>query len=115
MKRYDFLAWKKGACIVTGACFDSLPSDASAYISVQTIKALLGPEAKVGNCTSAFTFRGGFSGGSAATIMSAFDEVPSRMVKRGSIRYALSPGMSLEMYGSYTLFSPPSSDRTTPS
>lgn len=59
---------------------------------METIKAILGPEAKVGKCTSAFRLKGGFSGGTADTVMSSFNEVPRHIIKRGTIPYALSPG-----------------------
>ncbi|KAF8319340.1 hypothetical protein DL93DRAFT_176423 [Clavulina sp. PMI_390] len=90
--QFDFLAWKNKATIVPAACFDSTPSDLVSYTSVQKLKSLIGPDATVPYCRSAWKVKGGFSGGTAATIMSHFaGEIAPKDLARGRRPYAISP------------------------
>ncbi|KAG8734901.1 hypothetical protein FRC10_011225 [Ceratobasidium sp. 414] len=93
--RYDYLAHKNGACIVPGSGFDSIPSDLAAYLSTQTLEnRLLGSGLPLPldiKSVAAHRFKGsGISGGTAATIINSFEEVPTSARQKGS-GWGLSP------------------------
>ncbi|CAE6483093.1 hypothetical protein ACGC1H_005288 [Rhizoctonia solani] len=89
--QYDYLAHKTGACIVPCSGYDSIPSDITAYVGLRALeKQLGGKELSHITSTTAHVFKGGVSGGTAASLFSAFEEIPSDQRRRGS-GWGLSP------------------------
>lgn len=86
--RLDYFATKTGAIVVPACGFDSVPSDAAAYIANKTLKSI-GPSSTNGEyldadtSISAFSFRGGISGGTIASFMASIEVVPDH-VRRDS-------------------------------
>ncbi|KAG9104014.1 hypothetical protein FRC07_009866, partial [Ceratobasidium sp. 392] len=98
IEEYDYLAHKTGACIIPASGFDSIPSDLAAYLSIQTLEKKLsnsGVDAPLNiKSVGAHTVKGfGISGGTAATAISEFEEVPMSAQIKGS-GWGLSPGTS---------------------
>ncbi|KAJ1306290.1 hypothetical protein OPQ81_010992 [Rhizoctonia solani] len=89
--RYDYLAHKTRACIVPCSGYDSIPADIAAYLGQKALeKQLGGKKPEHITSTTAHMFKGGVSGGTAATLFSAFEEVPKDQRARGS-GWGLSP------------------------
>ena len=64
--RHDAAAQRKGARIIPFCGFDSIPSELSARVAVETMLARHGETCT--NVKSAFTVRGGFNGGTLASL-----------------------------------------------
>ncbi|KAH7335003.1 Saccharopine dehydrogenase-domain-containing protein [Rhizoctonia solani] len=89
--QYDYLAHKTRACIIPCSGYDSIPSDLAAHLALQALEKQLGgkkPESITS--TAAHTTKGGISGGTAASIFSAFEEVPREQRRKGG-GWGLSP------------------------
>lgn len=95
--RYDFLAAKTGAIIINSAGFDSVPSDLSSFLSVQTLKDVLGKDTQAGRSTSALLLsHTGLSGGTTSTMVDIMSgNVPQSAMSKLRDSWALSPGMFL--------------------
>jgi len=91
IEKYDYLAFKTGATIIPASGFDSVPADIAAFLSVQTLKTLIGPEARAAKSVTAHALSGQFSGGTAATILATFNDVPREQLSRSMKPFALSP------------------------
>ncbi|KAG9036553.1 hypothetical protein FRB95_008609 [Tulasnella sp. JGI-2019a] len=91
--RYDFLATKTGAIIINSAGFDSVPSDLSSFLSVQTLKQALGKDTQAGKSTSAVKMsHSSPSGGTMSTIMDAISgEMPKSALDKLKDGWLLSP------------------------
>ncbi|KAF8058737.1 Saccharopine dehydrogenase-domain-containing protein [Lyophyllum atratum] len=87
--RYDYLATKTGAIIVPSCGYDSIPSDASAYLSNKTLKAH--GDYDVATSITAHKVRGGVSGGTLSTMMTIMGEVPRDKLRESGADYSLSP------------------------
>ncbi|EUC62615.1 saccharopine dehydrogenase [Rhizoctonia solani AG-3 Rhs1AP] len=89
--QYDYLAYKTGACIVPCSGYDSIPSDITAHVGLGALeKQLGGTKPSHITSTTAHVFKGGMSGGTAASLFSAFEDIPSEQRRRGS-GWGLSP------------------------
>ena len=94
--RLDYFATKTGAIIVPSCGFDSVPSDAAAYLANKTLKSI-GPSSTDGEyldvdtSISAFSFRGGVSGGTINSFMSTIEAVPDDVRQDGNRPYVISP------------------------
>ncbi|OSC96785.1 hypothetical protein PYCCODRAFT_1378483 [Trametes coccinea BRFM310] len=88
---YDYLATKTGAIIVPACGMDSVPGDIAVYLSNQTLKKKLGPQTDLGLSETFYTLRVAPSGGSFATLLSLYEEVPRLKVQEAHRDYALSP------------------------
>ena len=93
--RFDYFATKTGAIIVPSCGFDSVPSDAAAYLANKTLKSI-GPSKdgeylEADTSISAFSFRGGVSGGTIASIMATIEAVPDNVRQDASRPYVTSP------------------------
>ena len=91
----DYFATKTGAIIVPCCGFDSVPSDIAAYLANKTLKSI-GPSTNgeyldVDTSISAFSFRGGISGGTINSFMTSIEAVPDRVREDGSRPYVTSP------------------------
>ncbi|KAG6832098.1 hypothetical protein H0H87_002926 [Tephrocybe sp. NHM501043] len=91
--RFDYLATKTGAVIVPFCGYDSIPSDASAFLSNKTLKAhdAFKGDYDVATSITAHKVSGGMSGGTLSTIMSILEDVPRDKLRESSIDYSLSP------------------------
>lgn len=102
---YDFAASRNGAIIVPACGYDSIPSDITAWLSNKTLKsytALKRPgEQFIGilRSISAQNPKGGFSGGTAASMMSMLESTPKEVVRAALIPYSLSPVEGAEQPG----------------
>ncbi|KAJ3573700.1 hypothetical protein NP233_g2257 [Leucocoprinus birnbaumii] len=90
IQNYDFIANKSGAIIVPSCGYDSVPSDVSAYLSNKTLKSLPTP-LNVGESMTAHQLKGGFSGGTINSFMTALEDIPSKELKESSVDYSISP------------------------
>ncbi|CCO37762.1 hypothetical protein BN14_11922 [Rhizoctonia solani AG-1 IB] len=91
IEQYDYLAHKNKACIVPCSGYDSIPSDLTAHIALRALEKQLGGKIPPHiSSTAVHKSKGGISGGTAASIMSAFEEVPSEQRVRG-LGWGLSP------------------------
>ena len=70
---------------------DSIPGDINVYLSNQTLKQQLGPQTDLGLSETFYTLRVAPSGGSFATLLSLYEEVPRLKVEEAHRDYALSP------------------------
>lgn len=70
-----------------------MPSDLTTFLAVQRLKALIGENGKVGPVRSAFSFKGGASGGTISTGLTMWDgSAEDKAI--GMNPYALSPSES---------------------
>ncbi|KAG9114244.1 hypothetical protein FRC07_007678 [Ceratobasidium sp. 392] len=95
IEQYDYLAHRKGACIVPCCGFDSIPSDLACYLGMKSLEGkIFGsgvPRPLSITSVSSFRVKGGISGGTAASIFDLLESVPKekRSVGRG---WGLIPG-----------------------
>ena len=93
--RLDYFATKTGAIIVPSCGFDSVPSDAAAYLANRTLKSIepsmTGEYLDADTSISAFRFRGGISGGTIASFMAAIEAVPDHVRRDSGRPYGTSP------------------------
>jgi hypothetical protein len=83
--------------------YDSVPSDLTTFLAVQRLKALMGENGKVGPVRSAFSFKGGASGGTVSTALTMMDGSPEDRAI-GTNPYALSPSeLLVSCYDSLSL------------
>lgn len=95
----DFLATKTHAILVPSCGFDSIPSDALAFLSARTLRDALQstaepyPDKSVGVAEShtIFTVKGGVSGGTLASAFSLMDTLPRSELVRAQAPDVLSP------------------------
>ncbi|KAL4246225.1 Saccharopine dehydrogenase-like oxidoreductase [Abortiporus biennis] len=73
---YDFNASRTGAIIINTCGFDSVPSDASVFISSRTLKEHLGPDTQLENSISGFDTPSNVSGGTMISMLTALEKVP---------------------------------------
>ncbi|GAB1523395.1 hypothetical protein RhiTH_006542 [Rhizoctonia solani] len=91
IEQYDYLAHKNKACIIPCSGYDSIPSDLAAHLALRTLEKQLGGKIPLHiSSTAAHTGSGGVSGGTAASLMSAFEEVPREQMAKG-LGWELSP------------------------
>ncbi|KAF8747185.1 Saccharopine dehydrogenase NADP binding domain, partial [Rhizoctonia solani] len=91
IEQYDYLAHKNKACIIPCSGYDSIPSDLAAHLALRTLEKQLGGNIPLHiSSTAAHTGSGGVSGGTAASLMSAFEEVPREQMAKG-LGWELSP------------------------
>ncbi|CAE6334717.1 unnamed protein product [Rhizoctonia solani] len=91
IEEYDYLAHKNKACIVPCSGYDSIPSDLAAHLALRALEKQLGGKLPSHiSSTAAHKTKGGISGGTAASIMSAFEEVPREQRAKG-LGWGLSP------------------------
>ena len=75
-KRYDYQAHKSNAILIPCCGFDSVPADVVVYLANKTAKSVLGPSAYIEDSISLYQVKGGFSGGTLASVISAIEDVP---------------------------------------
>ncbi len=91
---FDHTATTTGAVIVPGCGFDSVPSDIAVFLANRTLKNALGPQTQLGLSQSFFNIKGGFSGGTMASMAAEIEVVPADVAEESERDYALSPGTS---------------------
>jgi hypothetical protein len=106
------LSTKSGAIIIPSCGYDSLPSDFSAYLSVKTLKDRFGPQTTTKSSVTSHTGQGGVSGGTIATALSFFGDVPPKIRKDSAMDYYLSPITGLPVTGFKFLYSLPAPELT---
>lgn len=89
--RYDYLAYKNSAIILTSCGFDSIPSEIGPFLASKTLRAAFGDSARLGPSVSALKIKSSVSGGTIASILSMMD-VPKDQVSAAFDDWALSPG-----------------------
>jgi len=88
---YDYLACKNHAVIIPSCGFDSLPSDILVYLSARLLKEKNGSSASIADSYTAYSLKGGTSGGTMATVIASLEEIPKRRLIESARAYALSP------------------------
>ena len=72
-----------------------MPSDAAAYLANKTLKSIGlstdGEYLSADTSTSAFSFRGGVSGGTIASVMTTIESIPKTALQNARRPYATSP------------------------
>ena len=75
------------------ACgMDSIPADILVFLSNRTLKNALGPQAQLGLSQTFYHIKGGFSGGTLATLFAEIEHVPEYFAQETRKDYAISPG-----------------------
>jgi short subunit dehydrogenase-like uncharacterized protein len=83
--------------------FDSIPSDASAYLSNKTLKEK-SPDATLESCVSAIEVEGGISGGTMDSLYTFMSDVPSELRTSSIKAFAFSPSKcSSSFFGPYLM------------
>ncbi|KAG9122270.1 hypothetical protein FRC07_001435 [Ceratobasidium sp. 392] len=94
IEQYDYLAHRKGACIVPCCGFDSIPSDLACYLGMKSLEGkIFGsgvPRPLSITSVSSFRVKGGISGGTAASIFDLLESVPKAKRSAGH-GWGLSP------------------------
>jgi short subunit dehydrogenase-like uncharacterized protein len=85
------------------ACgYDSIPSDISAYLSAKTLETFCSSEGKsypgVDKSLSSIQTKGGFSGGTIASILNMLDTSSPKDMQEMMREHYLSPGKSTFSY-----------------
>ena len=75
-KRYDYQAHKNDAILIPCCGFDSVPADVVVYLANKTAKSALGPHAYIEDSISLYKLKGGVSGGTLASAITAIEDVP---------------------------------------
>ncbi|KAH7906635.1 Saccharopine dehydrogenase-domain-containing protein [Hygrophoropsis aurantiaca] len=89
---YDYAATQTGSIVVPFCGLDSIPSDLLVFVANKTLKAFAGSSATIDQSTSAWTVtESGLSGGTVASMLAAFEEVPRRKLVASSQDFCLSP------------------------
>lgn len=78
-KRYDYQAHKNNVILIPCCGFDSVPADVAVYIANKTAKSTLGPSAYIDDSISLYKLKGGFSGGTLASVIASIEEVPKEL------------------------------------
>ncbi|KAH9834188.1 Saccharopine dehydrogenase-domain-containing protein [Rhodofomes roseus] len=89
--KYDYVAAKAGVLLIPSCGFDSVPADLTVYLANKTLKAAAGPQASLGDSLSVYRAKGGFSGGTQASLMAIVENVPIDKLQEASVDYALAP------------------------
>ena len=59
--------------------FDSVPADVAVYLANKTAKSVLGPSAYIEDSISLYRLKGGVSGGTLASTITAIEDVPKEI------------------------------------
>ena len=78
-ERYDYQAYKNNAILIPCCGFDSVPADVVVYLANKTAKSALGPSAYIEDSLSLYRLKGGFSGGTLASVISSIEDVPKAL------------------------------------
>ena len=84
--RYDWLATKTQSIIVPSCGVDSIPADVVAHLASKTLGHV-----PLGSSTTAATLLGGVPGGTIASFLSNFEDVPPNQLDMASADWSLSP------------------------
>ncbi|KAJ7099360.1 Saccharopine dehydrogenase-domain-containing protein [Mycena belliarum] len=93
--RSHYAATKTGAIIVPSCGFDSVPADITAYLSSKTLRDAAGGPVDIDTSVSAYVVKGGFSGGTIATVVQAIEKIPADERRIARIDYSLSPARGI--------------------
>ncbi|KAJ7251141.1 Saccharopine dehydrogenase-domain-containing protein [Mycena haematopus] len=86
-----YAATKTGAIIIPSCGLDSLPADIIAYISSKTLRDHSGQPVDIDTSTSAYSMRGGMSGGTIGTGITTIEKVPAEELRVSRQEYSISP------------------------
>lgn len=90
IKAHDYTASRSGAVIVPSCAFNSAPADICVYLAAKALRDI-SPSLLPGKSTTVYDFKGGYSGGTAATTISTFGNVDHEVLQRTMEPYTLSP------------------------
>lgn len=96
--RYDYAATRSHSVIVPACGYDSIPSDVAAWLANKTLKSYAKDKRPgehfvgIRSSISAQKFRGGVSGGSAASLIAMIESTPRYARREAAVPYSLSPG-----------------------
>jgi len=90
IKAHDYTASRSGAVIVPSCAFNSAPADMCVYLAAKALQDI-SPPLLPGKSTTVYDFKGGYSGGTAATTISTFGNVDHEVLHRTMEPYTLSP------------------------
>ncbi|KAJ6497433.1 Saccharopine dehydrogenase-domain-containing protein [Mycena sanguinolenta] len=90
-----YAATKSGAIIVPSCGFDSVPADIITYIASKTLREHAGQHVDIDTSTSAYSVRGGMSGGTIGTVISILEHVPREELRVSSKEYSISPSIGV--------------------
>jgi len=107
IEQVDLLASKNGAVIIPSCGYDSIPSDLSAYLSIKTLKARLGPDTEAGESVTSHKLKGGISLGTLSTIYTYSTEVPRPKIIAAFRDHSISPAFGAKSPRSKLLYMMP--------
>lgn len=84
--RFDYLATKTRAIIVPSCGIDSVPADVSVHLASETLS-----HSRLGTSTTSAGLSGGFPGGTIASLISTFEDVPLNHLLLSTRDWSLSP------------------------
>lgn len=90
--RYHAIAQSTHAILIPCSGHDSIPADASAFLSAQALKQFAGADANVVRSESRFKGSGGISGGTLDSLLVTLEEVSAPELRAAAANYAYSPG-----------------------
>ncbi|KAJ7672071.1 Saccharopine dehydrogenase-domain-containing protein [Mycena rosella] len=90
---YHYSATKTGAIIVPSCGFDSVPADITTHVSSKTLRDITGEPVDIDTSVSAYVVRGGFSGGTVSTLVTAIEEIPANERRVVRTEFSLSPAV----------------------
>ncbi|KAH7912758.1 Saccharopine dehydrogenase-domain-containing protein [Hygrophoropsis aurantiaca] len=89
---FDYVATQTGSIIVPCCGNISIPADVLVFVANKTLKAFAGSSATIDRSVSAWSLIGlGLSGGTAASMLAGFEEVPRHKLVASSPDFCLSP------------------------
>ncbi|KAJ7285899.1 Saccharopine dehydrogenase-domain-containing protein [Mycena rebaudengoi] len=88
---FDYTATKTGAIIVPSCGFDSVPADITTYISNKTLSETPGAPFDADTSVTAYSIKGGFSGGTVSTLISAIEDLTPSERELSAAEYSNSP------------------------
>ncbi|KAI5119826.1 hypothetical protein M0805_004761 [Coniferiporia weirii] len=91
ISQYDYIATKTRAIIVPSCGFDSIPSDALAFLGARALRAATHGRAGIAQSHTMFSMGGGLSGGTISTALSLLDNIPRSAWRALLDPFVLSP------------------------
>jgi short subunit dehydrogenase-like uncharacterized protein len=101
--RFDYIATRNNAIIIPSCGFDSVPADLVTHAARKTLNDYAPSQLSMTKSMSAYNFKGGISGGTAATALSALTELPEHKRKSLKQDFLLSPSTSYSIAAAFTI------------
>ncbi|KAJ7935359.1 Saccharopine dehydrogenase-domain-containing protein [Mycena leptocephala] len=94
---FHYTATKSGAIIIPSCGLDSIPADIVAYLSSKTLRDTAGQPVGIDTSLSAYSMRGGMSGGTIGTGITTLEKVPQEELRVSQRDYTISPSIGVPL------------------